>query len=302
MVVLAVCMLGEHVFGKNVFALFGGINEDPEVRKGHIRAQAAFAHPILAGTFGATMFPLFFGLWWWGKRQKGLAIIGTAAAAIMVITSASSTPIGAVMGGLAGLGAWRFRHNMKRVRWWIVIGMILLQLKMHNPIWHVLVRFNITEGSTGWHRYELIDQFIRHFKDWWLIGTRENDTWGIDTWDSANQYVATGISGGVVAFFFLILTIKRGFRAVGLARKKAEGDLMREGRIWMLGAVLLAQVAAFLGISYFDQTVVVWCLTLAMISAVCVNNESRANDKQPVPGKEVSADANAFTVIGARVV
>jgi hypothetical protein len=66
--------------------------------------------------------------------------------------------------------------------------------------------------------------------------------------------------------------------------------------------VLLAHLTDFLGISYFDQTIVVWCLTLAMISAVAASSESRADDRKPMYRKEISDGVNTFTPIGARMV
>lgn len=103
-VVTAVCacgMLIENRTGQNLFGHLGGIKLLSDVRNGRIRAQGAFQHSILAGTFAATVFPLFILLWKTGKA-KLTAAIGCVSAFIMIFTCASSTPVGAWVGG-----SWR---------------------------------------------------------------------------------------------------------------------------------------------------------------------------------------------------
>jgi hypothetical protein len=113
----------------------------------------------------------------------------------------------------------------------------------------------------------LIDQFIKHFSDWWLVGTASSPDWGPDMWDTANAYVQEGIVGGLLAVIFFITVISRSFVAVGKARKAVEGDSKAEWSIWLLGAALFAHVVAYFGISYFDHTEIAWFALLAIISA-----------------------------------
>ena len=46
--------------------------------------------------------------------------------------------------------------------------------------------------------------------------------------------------------------------------------------MWALGSALFANMVAFLGISYFDQTMVAWYGLLAMISAATVVRSKKA--------------------------
>jgi hypothetical protein len=46
--------------------------------------------------------------------------------------------------------------------------------------------------------------------------------------------------------------------------------------MWALGSALFANMVAFLGISFFDQTIVVWYALLAMISAATVVRSKKA--------------------------
>src|SRR3989442_651237 len=68
--ILAICMVNEQLSMQNIFGLLGGVRSVPEIRDGWVRCQAAFEHPILAGTFGATLIPLFSWLWKSGKAKS----------------------------------------------------------------------------------------------------------------------------------------------------------------------------------------------------------------------------------------
>jgi hypothetical protein len=65
---------------------------------------------------------------------------------------------------------------------------------------------------------------------------------------------------------FYILVISRSFARLGDARKRAT-DKQQEWLIWLLGAALLANVVAFFGVNYFDQSRMAWFALLAMVCA-----------------------------------
>src|ERR1017187_730209 len=69
-VVAAAGMIHEQTALENWFGRLGGLNHVPEVRNGRIRSQGCFEHALIAGAFGATMFPLFFWLWQRGKSRS----------------------------------------------------------------------------------------------------------------------------------------------------------------------------------------------------------------------------------------
>jgi len=138
---------------------------------------------------------------------------------------------------------------------------------MKAPVWFAINHIDLVAGNSGYHRAMLIDQFVRHFSDWWLLGTASSPTWGEDMWDTANGYVQEGIVGGLFALVFFIAVISRSFATLGNARKAVEEDSQKQWTIWFLGAALFAHVVAYFGISYFDHTQVAWFALLAMISA-----------------------------------
>lgn len=262
----ALGMVYEHYTAKNLFELLiGGVRSIPEVRDGTIRSQGLFQHPILAGTFGATLIALFLWLWKSGKSRIA-ALTGLVSSATMVLASASSTPVMASGATFLAVCLWPFRKRMRIIRWGIVFSLIALHLVMKAPVWWIIDRVKFVGGS-GYHRALLVDQFVTRFGDWWLLGVKDKGDWGFDMWDTSNQFVAEGETGGLLTFIFFITMISRAFGKIGTARKRMEGDGRQEWMLWLLGAAMFAHVVAFFGVSYWDQMKVAWLALLAIISA-----------------------------------
>ena len=270
---LAGLMLIEKRTGHDLFAFLGGVPEIAPVRDGVIRCQGPFSHPILAGSFGATLLPLFLGL---GAQKirlaKLTAAVGMAAAGIVIFCSGSSGPVLAALAGIAGFFVWPLRKNMRLIRWGIVAGIVVLQMVMKPPFWFIIAKIDVFSGNTGWHRAHLIDIAYRNFSDWWLVGTQSVINWdtGYDhNIDITNQYIAYGIDGGLITFSLFIAIIVRCFSGVGRAIRDLS-DQPQPSRmfVWALGAVLFAHVVNYFSISYFDQNIIAWYMLLAMISSL----------------------------------
>lgn len=264
-VVLGITMLNEKLRGQNVFGFLRFLPMMSDTREGSIRAQGASAHPILAGVLGVTLIPLFWWLWQSGKAKLA-GILGSAGSTAMMVTCASSTPLLAYLAAFLGLCFWPMRKNMRSFRWGLVIALVALHLVMQAPVWFLIAHVDLVAGNSGYHRAMLIDQCIRHFGDWWLVGT-DTSNWGWDMWDLSNQFVAEADTGGLLTFTFFILVISRSFSRIGRARRIVEGDSKQERFMWFLGVALFAHCVGFFGISYFDHTRIAWCAFLAMAIA-----------------------------------
>ncbi len=192
---VGLCMANEKLRSQNIFGYLGGFRVVPELRDGAIRAQGPFAHPILAGSFGATLVPLFLWLWT-GAKERIFALAGIIGSTCMVFSSASSTPLMAYLGGIVAVCFWPMRKHMRLFRWGLATALVGLHLVMKAPVWFLIARIDLTGASSGYHRAMLVDTFIRHFGEWWLIGTNNNANWGFDMWDLSNQFVAEGVTGG----------------------------------------------------------------------------------------------------------
>lgn len=263
--VVAATMTYEKFHDLNVFGYLGSSSIIPAVREGSIRARGPFEHEILAGVFGATLLPLFLWLWQ-SKISRRVAIIGLIGGTMMVLTSTSSTPVLTYLAVLLGCGFWLLRKQMRVFRWGLVILLVTLQIVMKAPVWFVINHVDIVPGNSAYHRAMLIDTFVRHFSNWWLVGTNDAKNWGWDMWDTSNQFVAEGESGGLVTFVCFVLIVSYSFALIGRARKVIEGDRKREWFLWFLGVALFANVVSYFGISYFDQTRFMWYAVLTIIS------------------------------------
>lgn len=265
-VVVAVCMLIERLAFRNIFGLLGGVGLFPAVRDGQIRAQGPFEVYVTAGAFGATLLPLFAWLWTSGGA-KIAAVLGIISSTIITVTSYTSTAEVAYAAGIAALCFWPLRKQMRWIRWGLVITLVGLHLVMKAPVWALIARVDLTGSSSGYHRFMILDNCIRHFSSWWLLGVKDYDTWGWDMFDVGNEYVVYAETGGLISLIFFLAVISRSFGKLGTARKWIAGDRKQEWFLWSLGAALFAHVMAYFGISYFDQVKFAWYVLLAMVSA-----------------------------------
>lgn len=268
--VLAVCALAmtpfvaaEWVTGRNPFLLLGRVTTF--IREGSYRCQATFPHAIIMGLFWATLVPLFVGF----ARQKKHPWLfwgAVAASTFMIWTSASSTPVLTLLALALLLLAYPLRHYTGTAAWGVVALLFALQMVMKAPVWHLQARVGIIAGSTGWHRYYLTDQAIRHFFEWMLLGTRDTRHWGLGLEDVTNQFILEGVRGGLVTLvLFCVLLFVFGRMFVRLSLRSA--DRGESHLAWCAFVTLLAHVVSFFGVSYFGQITLLWYLLLA--SAGC---------------------------------
>lgn len=270
---IAFAMIAEQQTGRNLFSIFGGVPVFTEFRGGRFRSQASFMHPILAGTFGATLFPLLASGWRMGSRFKRTAIAGTAAAVVITYASSSSGPLFALITGALGMAMYRFSTHMRTFRRLALLGIIGLQLLMKSPIYFLISRMPLMAGSTAYYRSALIQAFITHFPDWMLFGVPSTAYWGEGLFDITNQYIRVAVNGGLTTLMIFLGLIVITFRDLGRAlgalkvfRKKAEWLMM-----WGLGVALLTHIVSFISVSYFDNTKVLWYMVLALIATLAQN-------------------------------
>lgn len=263
---LGIAMLNERFRGQNVFGYLGSIPITPALREGAIRAQGPFAHPILAGSFAATLLPLFVWLWQ-SKRTRFLAAVGVVGSAAMVFSSSSSTPLSSSLAVIVGICFWPLRGRMRNVRWVFVGLLIVCSLAMKAPVWFLIARVHFVAGNSGWHRANLIDKFFQHFWDWWVAGTNKQATWGFGNLDDlCEQWISEGETGGLAALVCFILLITRSFSRIGKARNRLSRNPKQEWLLWLIGVALFAHCVGYFGISYFDQTKYSWLALLCIIS------------------------------------
>ncbi len=264
---VAIAFAIEKATGRNFFSVFGGVPAVTMVREGKLRAAGALGNPILAGCFWAALAPLAGALWWVGGRKLA-AVVGVTCATVVVVACASSTPLAALAAGIFAAFMFKARHQMREIRWGVVLTLFGLHLVMEAPVWHLISRIDLVGGSTGWHRYKLIDQWIHKFREWALLGTKGTGHWGPGLEDITNQYVLESVRGGIWAFGLFVATIAVAFRNMGFLWRSAEGNKETSALAWGLGACLFVHCSAFIAVSYFGQMNFGWFLNLAVISGL----------------------------------
>lgn len=274
---LAVPFLLEYTTQHNPFYVLGGVPEITQLREGKLRCQGAFAHPILAGTFGATAMPLFVGLWGHNARNRFIALTALLVATFIVFTSSSSGPLLAYLVVLIGFFCWKFKTRTREIRWGLSIFLLVLHAVMKAPVWFLISRMGELIGGGGYYRSALIDAFFDHFDEWWLFGTEYTAHWmptGIlanpKMADIVNHYVLQGVSGGLLCLVLFIWLLVKCFQTVGGVMHK-EADYYSSAErfmIWALGCALLGHVASFFSVAYFDQITVFLYMTIGMIAVL----------------------------------
>jgi hypothetical protein len=266
---IVVFFILENRTGRNLFSLFGGVPEITSMRDGRLRCQGAFSHAILAGCFWAALMPLVAARWWRSAKDKAWAVVGLITSLIVVICCASSTPVFGILCGVIGGIMFYTRRYMRQIRWGILLALISLHIVMKAPVWHLISRVSAVGGSTGWHRYNLINQAVNHFGEWCFMGCPEGRvvSWGVSDGDVTNQYILEGIRGGLLTMVLFFCIISLAFQAVGRMWRRYR-DPYRIALSWAMGVSLFIHCMNFIGVSYFGQIHIIWYLLLAIIGSL----------------------------------
>jgi hypothetical protein len=288
---VAVFMLLEKQSGENMFGALGGVNEFSPVREGQVRASGPFAHPILAGTVGAAGIAMALGIW---RSDRIFALCGLLAGACIVYTCTSSGPILMVAAILFALSVWFVRDHVRVILALAAAGIVALSMLMNDPVYFLVARIDLSGGSTGYFRAQLIRSSLEHLPEWWLAGTDYTRHWmpsGIYAnsyhTDITNHLLWMGVLGGLpLAFAFLALLLWA-FGSAGRAmRLHASSTPQQQFLIWSLGASLFGFFATFWSISLFDQSVVFFWLIVAAIQCVAYGLSTQASESMvDTPGR-----------------
>ena len=265
---IPVCLLFllEKSTGRNLFSVFGGVPEITPIREGKLRAQGAFAHPIIAGVWWASMAPLFLSM---AKMHVGrpprkiLAYVAILMSVVIVICCASSTPIGSMAVGIILWFCYGWRKQLARARWVILCGALAIHFVSQSGL-HGLIftRITLVSGSTGHHRYRLVDAALDRIPEWFFFGTRGTYHWGWGLDDVTCEYVFYAIRGGIVGLSCLVLAIALAIRnGYSMSVVKEKNQTVRFMG-WGIAAAVATHAVSFLGVTYFGQGVFLFAATI----------------------------------------
>jgi len=271
---IAAGMAWEKVTGSNVLAGLFGEDSTAVLRHGHFRARGPYANAILAGTNGAICLGFAMNIW---RERPRIALLGLAAASIIVLSSGSSGPVMTAFATIGGMALWRVRAYLRPIRWLAVALIVFLDIIMNDPVYFLAARIDISGGSTGWYRAALIQSSFRHIGEWWLVGTDATSHWMpagtsgiVEHADVTNHYIQMGVWGGLVLMAIFIWFVLAGFSAVGAALRQARMEpLEAQYLIWTLGAILFSHAVTFWSVSYFDPSIILlFYMVMASIATV----------------------------------
>ena len=282
---VALMFLVELRTGFNAFSVFGGVPAETVVREGKLRCQGPFSHPILAGVFWASCLPLVWVGFREGVGHKLLSVAGGLAICVIVLASASSTPIFALLIAALGIALYRFR-DYRKLAWVSVLAVLMcLHLVMSAPVWHILARVDVLGGSTGWHRYKIIDAFFENSHRWLIAGDMRPMEWGVwEMRDVTNQYILEGLRGGLLGLLCFVAVFVCAFSFVGRTLR-THSDTGSLWIAWLIGVILATHCIVFLAVSYFGQMTYLLYMQLAFAGSLLSLRLDRRESLSPVSNR-----------------
>ena len=287
----------EFVTHHNALSIMGGLNFG-WIRSGRLRCFGPFQNPDLLGTFGASFMPLYAGLSR-DREHRNRCYTGIFLCLWLVFACNSGGPVSSLASAMIGWLLWRMRSNMKKVRNCILGLLVMVAILMKAPIWYIFARMSQVTGGDGWHRSYLIDVSVRHIELWWFWGMPLKDTadwfpYKLSTTgaaDIANQYLVYGLRCGLGLIFLFVMMLTKAYKLLGLAmaeiRSRVEGVTTDEVILWAFGVLLIVHVVNWFGISYFDQSYMLFCLQFGAL--VSLSQAVLDNPPEPLPENETSS-------------
>lgn len=256
---------------RNLFSAMGGVPEFTSIRDGRLRCQGPYEHPILAGSYWATLVPVFVALARSERRAtKVTGYLGSSSALVIVIACASSTPLIGLLAGCGLAACFSVRRHAPQALALVAAALVVIHFARERPVWQLIAKAGVVGGSTADYRFRLLDAFIRNWNEWFLIGTKGTAHWGYYLFDLTNQYVVEGVRGGIMTLV-LFLAVLSGCLKAGWRASVRRGVRRNEHRIsWHTASALGGMAVMFLGISitHSNQTTMVLMFLLAANQAI----------------------------------
>ena len=276
---VAIMFLVENTSRYNVFSIFGGVPDFTVVRAGRLRCQGAFSHPILAGTFWAAVLPFVLFLAYYRGLARVLSCAGVLSIFVIVYACASSTPVLGLAACFIAVLSYPLRRFYGQILCVLLMMAVLLHFIMKAPVWHLLSRISAVGGSTGYHRYALIDAAITNFSDWAIAGCRSTADWGPGLRDVTNQYILQGMQGGILTLLLFLTLIGLSFRNAKKIICSGRFDTELTYFAFAVFVSVFVHCCCFIGVSYFGQINVLWYMTLAVSATLGEHYCSRVPSK-----------------------
>ena len=277
---IAIGLAIEKSTGRNYFSVLGGVPEFTAMRFGKLRAQAAFDHPITAGCWFAASIPLFLAARRSFKSESlGLIVawVGVILAVVCVVATSSSTPMGAALVSGVAILLFRYRLHFRTALPYVGITCVFLHFLTKSGLHGIVyTRFSFVTGSTGYHRYALVDAAIRNINQWFLIGSGSTYSWGWGMDDVTHQYVSACVRGGILMLVVLVGTLVISFKNAGELMRSPDRRVAWVG--YCFGVSIFVHAVAFMGVSYFGQVYLITYITFGGLESLAASQSVRGLD------------------------
>ena len=99
--------------------------------------------------------------------------------------------------------------------------------------------------------------------------------------DITNEYISFGIRAGLPAIILFVSLLVILYKAIGQANLISSPN-QKTFKIltWSLGVVLTTHIFNWFGITYFDQTYVIWCFHIALIAGAAAWAQETASNRE----------------------
>ncbi len=144
---------------------------------------------------------------------------------------------------------------------------------MTEPIWSLISKMSVVPGSTGMHRYNLINQALIHFDEWAILGSRNTSHWGRGLNDLTNVYIGEGVRGGLITLIILLVMLYTALKTLFRLSMEQRGHKQRF-LVWCIFVAIAGNCIAFFGVSYFGQMTMLLYLMFSWFSCIYGNERN----------------------------
>lgn len=221
------------------------------VRLGLLRASGPFSHPILAGLFMASFFPIYLN----ASIKKWPYLFGIIASVFAIFSVSSAAFLSLMLSGIF-LGYDYLLKFLRGVGWRFFIFtfstfLLFVEMASQNGVMPIIIRYTL-DPATGWYRQLIWEYGTRSIErhPWFGIGFTDYERlpWMINSID--NHWLLLGVRHGYITpvFFFIGCLVAVISLAQASARfNKYDGKLARAIVFSLVGIVLLAFTTSLFG-------------------------------------------------------
>lgn len=237
------------------------------VRLGLLRSHGPFSHPILAGLFMASFFPLYLN-----SSVRGWPFVfGLIASLCAIFTVSSAAFVSFIISGLL-LSYDRIQVYLHGIGWRffvfaISVLILFVEMSSQNGVVSIIIRYTL-DPQTGFFRQLIWEYGTQSIAEhpWFGIGFTDYErlAWMVNSID--NHWLLLGIRHGVIVPFCILMAclvaiINLSQRSSALS--KSDGKLARAFVFSLVGMVFLGFTVAF-----FGGTLIWFCMLLGIATSL----------------------------------